>query len=291
MRSLRGFVRLCAVLGGVTLLASYLGAIHPLGDSLAVFRLWIAGGVALCGLCFLFLSQRRAALFALAAAAFAAGPIVAMVYKPVTERPDASVTIYAKNTLGHLGDLPAIAADIEAAAADIVFLQELTRADSDYEGALAQTHPYAHRCPFSDWSAVAVISRWPITETYCSPHRSFAAARIEAPGGPIWSVSTHLVWPYPHGQMQHLEEALPFLEGLEGRVIVAGDFNMVPWGHSVRRIERATGTRRIGPLMTTLEWRVPLQIDHVLTDGMGEVELRPRLGADHYGLVARIQWP
>jgi endonuclease/exonuclease/phosphatase (EEP) superfamily protein YafD len=277
--------------GIVTLIGSYLGALHPLGDSLAVFRLWIAGGVALSGVLLLLVSERRTGLVALALAVFAAGPIAAMVYGPAGPIPPASVTVYTKNTLGGWGDNAAIVADIIGSGADIVLLQELSERRSDYGGALRASHPHQHVCRFSDWSGMAVLSRWPILDTYCSPHRSFAAARVDAPDGPIWAVSTHLVWPYPHDQAPILQEAMPFLEGLEGRVIVAGDFNMVPWGHSVRRIAEVTDAERIGPLLTTLEYRdVPFQIDHVLTDGQGSVERRPRLGSDHFGLVARIGW-
>ena len=39
-------MRLCAVCAGVVLLRSYLGALHPLGDSFAVFRHWIALGLS-----------------------------------------------------------------------------------------------------------------------------------------------------------------------------------------------------------------------------------------------------
>ncbi|MEX3015779.1 endonuclease/exonuclease/phosphatase family protein [Gymnodinialimonas hymeniacidonis] len=272
-------------------MASYLGAVHPVGDSLAVFRIWIAGGVALVGLIALLASAKRAGWLAIVFAAVAGGPIAAMVYAPSGEAPAGAVTIYTKNTLGGWGDDAAITADILDSGADIVLLQELSQTRSDFGGALQDTHPHQHVCRFSDWSGMAVFSRWPVLETYCSPHRSFAAAQVDAPGGPVWAVSTHLVWPYPHAQARYLEEALPFLESVEGRVIVAGDFNMVPWGYSVRQIEEATGTGRIGPLFTTIEVRdVPLQIDHVLTNGTGMVERRPRLGSDHYGLVAQIGW-
>ncbi len=291
MRLLRGFVRLCAVLGGLTLLASYLGAVHPVGDSLAVFRAWIAGGVAVAGLLALMLSVKRAGWTAILFALVAGGPIAAMVYGPNSETPSGAVTVYTKNTLGGWGDDGAITADILQTGADIVLLQELSRTRSDFGAALLESHPHQHVCRFSDRSGMAVMTRWPLLETYCSPHRSFAAARVDAPGGPVWAVSTHLVWPYPHAQASHLEEALPFLESVEGRVIVAGDFNMVPWGHSVRQIAETTGTERIGPLFTTIEVRdVPFQIDHVLTNGEGMVERRPLLGSDHYGLVAQIGW-
>ena len=136
------------------------------------------------------------------------------------------------------------------------------------------------------------MSRWPLSQGYCSPHRTVAAARVAHPDGPLWAVSVHLVWPYPHEQAEMLDRALPFLQGIEGRAVVAGDFNMVPWGQSVRRIARATGTERVGPLFHTIEVEgFPLAIDHVYSNGRGTVARRPLLGSDHAGLVARLSWP
>ncbi|MEJ6391701.1 endonuclease/exonuclease/phosphatase family protein [Gymnodinialimonas sp. 2305UL16-5] len=274
------------------MLASYLGGLHPAGDSLAVFRLWIAGGVLGLGVLLLALRLRRFGWGAILCAAIAAVPILAMGVEPQAAQAAApSVAVYTKNTLGGRGDNAAILADIRASGADIVLLQELSATRGGFLAGLRATHPYQHECRFSDWSGMAVLSRWPLSAPYCSPHRSFAAALVEAPGGTFWAVSTHLVWPYPHGQAAVLDQAMPFLEQIEGRTVVAGDFNMVPWGHSVRRIARATGTDRIGALYETLSVRgVPLSIDHVFTDGTGTVVRRPRFGSDHYGLLARIHW-
>lgn len=292
MRIFRGFVRLCAILGAVMLLGSYLGAVHPLGDSLAVFRVWIAGGVAGAGLVLLLVGSRKVGWATTIFAAVALAPIFSAL-STATAAPEASsLTIYTKNVLGGWGDNDAIIADILASEADIVMLQEMSTRRGDFVGALRETHPHRHLCRFSDWSGMAVLSRWPLEEGYCSPYRSFAAARVAHPDGPIWAVSTHLVWPYPHEQAVALDYALPFLNTIEGRAVVAGDFNMAPWGHSVGQIASATGTRRIGQVFTTIEVRnLPMTIDHVLTDGLGTTERRPRFGSDHYGIVAHIGWP
>lgn len=284
-------MRLCALLGVLLLAGSYLGALHPLGDSLAVFRMWIAGGVAFAGLCLVLLRLRRDGVAAFVLAAIAAGPIGWISFASSAAPLGQHVTIYTKNILGGWGDNDAIVADILASGADIVLLQELARTRGDYPGALQESHPYQQVCRFSDWSGMAVLSRWPLSDPYCSPHRSFAAARVATPEGPVWAISTHLVWPYPHIQAEAVQQAMPFLESVGGRAIVAGDFNMVPWGNSVRSIARATGTARIGPLFATIDVRgLPMTIDHVLTDGAGTTERRPLFGSDHHGLVARIGW-
>lgn len=73
------------------------------------------------------------------------------------------------------------------------------------------------------------------------------------------------------------------------RVILAGDFNMVPWGYTLRQIAEASGCLQIGPVWNKVSVIVlPLPIDHILASGTGVSERRPRLGSDHFGLVARV---
>lgn len=292
MRALLGFVTVCC--GGL-LAFSYAGAWHPAGDSFAVFRLWIAAGLLLLGFFSLVSRARIIGFTAVISALISAGAIVPMFMGApanLSGEIDADVVVYSKNTLGGRGDDVAIVADIRASGADIVLLQELSETRSDFVGQMRDTLGYSHICRFSDWSGIGVISRWPIEETYCSPHRSFAAAYVVGPDGPFWAVSTHLVWPFPYGQWRFLDEAMPFLESVSGPAVVGGDFNMPPWGASVRRIGRATGTSLIGPVRTTL-WvrKVPLQIDNFLSNGTGQVIVRPQFGSDHFGVVARIIWP
>lgn len=279
-----------AMLAG--LVGGYLGAVHPLGDSLAVFRLWSALGVLAAAVGLAALNTKIAAVLALSSFA-AAAPILQDMWRATTAPEEVDVRVYSKNILGGRGDADALVADIHATGSDIVFLQEVSRTRNPVRDGLARSHPYQHTCDFSGWSGISILSRWPLTDPYCSPHRSIAAAEVETPFGSLWAASVHLVWPYPYDQASVLARALPELERVDGPVVVAGDFNMVPWGHSVRSLAEVTGTERIGRLYTTLRLRgrIPLQIDHVLTNGAGTTALRPIFGADHHGLSAAIGWP
>ena len=67
------------------------------------------------------------------------------------------------------------------------------------------------------------------------------------------------------------------------------------WGGVVRRLARATGVRRAGPLMPTYWLRqegwplsVPLPLDQVWATGGGRIKRRPMIGSDHAGLLARV---
>lgn len=269
----------------------YLGSLHPLGDSLALFRPHGAVALGLCGVALLALRAWRGAALSLALALVAGLPILALALPqaPGAAPASASVTVYAKNLLFGRGDNAALLADIRDSAADIVLLQELNSRRGEILAGLRDTHPHRHICQFSTGSGIVVVSRWPLDAPHCSVHRTLAAARVATPEGPVWAVSTHLQWPYPHGQRHALDHEMDFLRGLEGEVIVAGDFNMAPWGASVRDMSRATGAALLGPIHITIAPRgVPLSIDHVLTSGEGHTIRRPRFGSDHYGLLAQI---
>jgi endonuclease/exonuclease/phosphatase (EEP) superfamily protein YafD len=108
---------------------------------------------------------------------------------------------------------------------------------------------------------------------------------------PVWIVSVHLHWPWPHTQQDHVAVLLPVLAGLEGSVVMGGDFNMVRWAHSVRQMAVAARATPAGPSSGTYLGFAPLMrlpIDHVFSPGGGRLELRPPLGSDHLGLLALL---
>lgn len=274
---------------GLALLAGYLGALHPIGDSFALFRPHVAMALMLAGAVLALLQAWRAAGLSLLLALVAGLPVMGLALPP--RGPDASpqLTVYAKNLLFGRGDTPALLADIRASGADVILLQELNSEGGFVLSALSDSHPHRHICQFSPRSGIAVLSRWPLSDPHCSVHRTLAAARVATTEGPVWAVSTHLQWPYPASQRHALDHEMDFLRSLEGHVVIGGDFNMAPWGRSVRDMARATGAALLEPIHVTIRPRgVPLSIDHVLTTGTGITVRRPRLGSDHYGLVARI---
>jgi len=272
------------------LLGGYLGALHPLGDSLAIFRPHAALALAFLGLLLIPLRAWAAASLSLALAGVAGLPVLAMAL-PERAPTATEIRVYAKNVLFGRGDNDRLVADILESGADIVLLQELNATRGVLQTALNDSHPYRHICQFSASSGIAIFSRWPLETPHCSVHRTLAAARVATPDGPVWAISTHLQWPYPFGQRHALDHEMAFLRGLDGPVIIGGDFNMAPWGQSVRDMSEATGTRLLGPMHVTIEPRgVPLSIDHVLTTGEGRTERRPRLGSDHFGIFAEISF-
>jgi endonuclease/exonuclease/phosphatase (EEP) superfamily protein YafD len=294
-------VKSVALLLGLALLASWGGPLHPAGDTLAVIRLPLA---TLCALAVIWTGWSRALRWGVAGLCLLIlGQAVAQ--KAWTPAPGGLV-IYQKNLWYGNRQGQALAADILARAPDVVTLQEISARNADVLAALAAAYPYRQVCRFSGWNGMAVLSRHPVVagQGFCSGDRGLAGLQVVLPQGPVWVLSVHLHWPWPHGQRPQAQRLAGLIERLEGPVVLSGDFNMVPWGSDVRRLVRASGTMTAGPLQPTY-WldagqrsgpgsglwrlRLPLPLDQVHAPGGGAVDILPLLGADHAGVLARVK--
>ncbi|MEZ5750868.1 MAG: endonuclease/exonuclease/phosphatase family protein [Paracoccaceae bacterium] len=294
MRHVRpGFLSMLTValaMAGAFVVAGYAGALHPLGDSFSVLRV-IAGLVTgILGLAALLLRARLAGALGLMLAGVAAGPILLDYRATAGPGTGPVVTVYSKNLWAPLPDAGPLLDDIAAVAPDIVLLQEVSTDNNVILRQLAGSFPHQHLCPFSRWSGIAILSRWPLSQTACSDERALALARATTPQGELWLGSVHLPWPYPHTMTQHIESALAVLGRVQGPAIVGGDFNMPGWGRPVARIAEASGTQRVGPYLGSFSFGpFSLPIDTILSTGSGIAERRPLLGSDHNGIVARVR--
>lgn len=284
--------RVLAVMGGATVAGSFAGDLHPLGDSLAVFRpVWIIGTLVMCGLVWRSAISRAVAAGAVVAVALTVFP----AWTWEAPKSQASVTVYQKNLLFRPTDRTEFMADVLASPPDFVTLQEVSRANEPVLEVLQVTYPHQLLCNGHSVGAVAILSKTPLDQTTCGTQPGFARAVTVVNGTPVQVISLHLFWPWPHRQAEQVAALIAELSPLEGGMtVVGGDFNMVAEGRSLAAIERATGTLRVGARVTTYELlgAYPLGIDHVLaTGGTGIVSVRPLLGADHYGLFAGVEWP
>jgi len=299
-------LKLISVLSGLVVLVfvlllavGFAGALHPAGDSLAVFRWQIALALTFWStvLC-LTLTRRRLLPLTLAlAGALCALPITLNSFAS-TSSLRTGLILYQKNMSFRMPDTTPLARDIAASGADIITLQEVDTDNRSLLATLAETHPTQVLCPFSFVGAVAIATRLPVTDTppVCLEGQGMAAIEVETETGPLWLVSIHLHWPWPHGQPQQIDRLESRIKVLEGDVLVAGDFNMVPWSHSMKRIRKAAGAKQAGASLYTFPLAggvLSLPIDHVLTPATSDAEtsLRPFLGSDHRGVLARISYP
>lgn len=271
--------------------ASYLGALHPAGDSLAVIR---GPLVALAfGLAVLLAGWRPAGPVLIALSLVAAVDWAApRLWRPA---PGGDLIVYQKNLLYQQTDRRAFVADVVASGADIVTLQEVSRANRPVLFDLAAHYPYVQVCRGGPVGDTALLSRAPMARGWCGLHQGIALAEIEHEAGLIRAASLHVGWPWPWPQASHLSNLLPeFAAATEARLTVVGaDMNTVAEAHAIRRVERAAGAGRIGHVERSFAYRgYPLGIDHVFaTGGTGSIEIRPLLGSDHHGVLARIALP
>jgi endonuclease/exonuclease/phosphatase (EEP) superfamily protein YafD len=306
---MKALLPLLALLGLGLLGAGFLGRWWPPGDSLAVGRLWVMGGLVLIAPLAWRVGLRRlsvAVLLTLLMAAVPTGLAWRGAMGPGREAgtgagagAGAGLILYQKNVNYRGGDRAALIADLRASGADVVALQETVAADQAMFAALEDLYPTQVHCRSSVVGDVAILARAPAVagSAACSRHDNWATLRLELPGiGAVQVVSLHLAWPWPFSQALQLPGVVGALTGMEGPVIVAGDFNMQPWGASVAAVAATIGGQRLGGHGTTrVGWLPPppVIIDHVLVPGGwgGTVTLRPLTGSDHRGLLARITPP
>jgi endonuclease/exonuclease/phosphatase (EEP) superfamily protein YafD len=285
---MKAIAMVLVLLAALPVAAGYLGGLHPAGDSFAVFRAQGAGLLVLMALGALLAGARRAGIAGIALAVFAAVPLVFGYWAEGVPGP---LRLYQKNMLFRNSDLPGLEADIRAADVAVLTLQEVSTPNLALLTALEDVLPHQMVCTFATVGGVAVATRlMPVPgQEICAP--GLAAMQVEGPEGRLWLVSVHLHWPWPYGQAAQVADLVPVLAGLDGPVVMAGDFNMVRWAAALRAM---AGAARVGPAgrvhgsYTGFAPWLLLPIDHVLARGGGTVETRPGLGSDHLGLLARI---
>lgn len=277
------FLSLVALVGG------FLGWLHPLGDSLAVGRAYAAGAVAILALLAIRAGHRHAAFGSLLLALLVGGQVTLTFVWP---GPPGQFVLYQKNLRFDNPDLAALEADIRAADPLAVTLQEVSQPNMALLAALSDSFPHQHRCATRGIGGPAVLTRLtpvPGSET-CA--RGLAAIQVEWKDRRVWLVSVHLHWPWPYGQAEQATELLPVLRGLDGPVLLAGDFNMVRWGATVEAMAEAARVIPASPSRGTYLGFDPvlrLPIDHAFAPSGGRITLRPALGSDHLGLVAALE--
>lgn len=270
----------------LALAASYAGALHPGGDSFAVFR--VPAALALLAVALLGL-PRGVWRWVMAGAGLAALLGVLAVAIPRAE--PGPLKLYQRNLLHTNTAAAEVAAEILNRSPDVVTLQEVSDQNVALLDHLRKVYPHQWFCPFAGWNGIAILSRFPFRpdSTSCSRGRSFATARVVAPQGVFRLYSVHLYWPWPHGQAAQRDRLVSEIAAQDGPFVIAGDFNMVPWSHTLDVLREASETALAGPVRAT-RWLsgLPMPIDHVLAPGGGRVARLDRMGSDHAGLWAEI---
>ncbi|MCT4609773.1 MAG: endonuclease/exonuclease/phosphatase family protein [Pelagimonas sp.] len=270
---------------------SFLGGVHPAGDSLAVFRREL---LVLATLAVIWSAWPRGLRWPIAGLGLMALAWHAAQLLPVANRqavPD--FTLYQQNLWVNGQDYDQLLDQIAQTNPDMITLQEVSQGNEGVLEQLRTQYPSQLLCR-KIHIGEAVLSRFPKVpgREFCSERDGLAGMLLETPQGPVWLVSYHVSWPWPFGQAEQLAQLLPHLETLQEPVILAGDFNAVAWSHAMSQVEKATGSLRLGPQQHSyyLKNRWPLAIDHVLAPkGYGGRTIRmPNFLQDHHGILAQL---
>lgn len=294
----------------VAAVVSTLGVVSGKADQVANFApIWTAAGVA-AGAVSVALAprRRRLARVALAAVTLLAGAwlmlpdIVATT--PATDPDAGSYRILALNAwiLNKRPDL--VLHWVTDAKADALVMSELPPR-SPLRASLAKIYPHLVPCRESGPCSTVIMTRAaPLAggglATGDADRRqdiSAVWATVEAPGGPITILGTHLDHPGPLGtgrdEMTKLRE---FLQGRDlRRLVVIGDTNRTAWSHAIHVLDRTLGVARVTHGMPT--WPSgkaypPLfGIDQAYVGpalGVRRLERGPDVGSDHRGIILEV---
>lgn len=198
--------------------------------------------------------------------------------------------------------------------ADVLVLQETAGLSPSARTRLLAAYPH------QSTDGAFILSRYPLLDRNgfekMPRMRSMAYrggyATVAGPKGPFTVVSIHLGWPWStnvgsqHRELEQFFATLP-----HDSTVVAGDFNATPWSFALRDIESGMGLRRITHGIATFPARpyhgesagnpvsaLPgglayLAIDNVFAGDSWRplsVARGPRLGSDHYPVVATLAW-
>jgi endonuclease/exonuclease/phosphatase (EEP) superfamily protein YafD len=285
-------IKAALVLSIVTVAGGYLGWLHPAGDALAVGLGPAVAAVLVLAIAATFRGMRVAAFWSILFALLAGTPVVLATLWP---GPSGTLVLYQKNLRYDNATLAELEADIRRADPAVLTVQEVSVPNEALLAALADRYPHQHLCKFAGVGGVAVASRLPPVpgSEVCAPGLAAMQVVVTDSQGerPVWIVSVHLHWPWPYSQRDHANVLAPVLARLEGPVVMAGDFNMVRWGYSVRMLAAAARAVPAGPSNGTYMGFAPLMrlpIDHVFAPVGGRIAQRPALGSDHLGLLASL---
>jgi endonuclease/exonuclease/phosphatase (EEP) superfamily protein YafD len=147
-----------------------------------------------------------------------------------------------------------------------------------------------------------IFSRAPQAAAYVIPEStwpllpSFARATYVSRVGPVSLVAVHLPHPTDRSQLPRALALAGVLDHYDrDRLIVAGDFNLAPWSFGLGKLDKRFGLeRRDQALFSWPAYRLPLAlvpIDHLYAGHAWrtvEVKRGPRLGSNHYPIVATL---
>jgi len=310
---LRGFYALAAIGGILGLCLGFLGSLHPAFDTFSHFR-WhfalILLALAILGL----VTQVKRAPFILMLFAVIgvwqsdAGNRLTKVHPVLSElsdtRGNSSIRLLHYNLRfdnKRMDDVLAMIGEIDA---DVLSLNETSRQWMSKLDTLKTKYPYSFHCP--EWNRIGgtmLFSKFAMRsdKNYCHAYAALGMTEISIGGDWMEIGTVHMRWPWPASGPKQLATLLPKLKTIGSNAIITGDFNAVPWSHSVQKFAATSGmnvatgfggTWMIKWLPTTLAPLLGLPIDNAMAKGriiIANAQTLKAIGSDHLPLLVTFQ--
>lgn len=215
------------------------------------------------------------------------------------EAPVAQFRFLSFNVLAGNRHAEELVAAVLADQPEIVLVMETPGIES-HLAQMAKVYPYRLGCERTESCDISLFSQLPIEEGGIQNFQPFnrerlVTARVRVDGQPVTIVGAHLTKPYDELVVwQEMVVLRRLLDGIEGPVVLAGDFNSTIWTESLGTLmERARLTP--GP-STPATWPVRLgafgvPIDNMLTRDNARIltlESGESYGSNHRPLWASI---
>jgi endonuclease/exonuclease/phosphatase (EEP) superfamily protein YafD len=198
----------------------------------------------------------------------------------------------------------AVIEHVLGADADIVCLLEVNQSWHEFLEALRVKYPHRVEDLTAGDFSIACYTRLPVKSSEIRRFTPWGLPSVlfnlDDFGRPLTFVGTHPLPPTSSEDtdvwLGHLSEIAALAAGLEGEVIVAGDFNATPWCEGMRQLRAKSGLdfRCVDPVWPPtwgLNLPMMIPIDHVLVKGGLTVRKRvigPEMGSDHRSVMVEI---
>lgn len=270
-------------------------------------RVHIAAGFLACSLVFLLLRAYLRATVSLTIGALLCASLVHFAggfFAQTTPERSPDLSLISFNVLGENPRGDEIADFLIEQMPDVALVLEAPALHNHLDQMWA-AFPYNAGCGVGDRCDMAIFSQVPLSDVEILPFFGIPGrlilATLEADARPVTLIAAHLTKPY-YGDWHNLqlERLADALEGIEGPVVMAGDFNSQPFVRAFRRIllERsdlrlASMMQQTWPALSVLGSRYAgFAIDHVLVRGEVSpvsVELiEDPIGSNHRGFLSRF---
>jgi len=274
-------------------LLGFTGSVVPIGDSLAVFRRELAIICALFGVVALGFGKFRISVLAFIVSIGAGVSLVPWMKK--TDEITPTFSLRQHNVFFGNTDLSALFEFANNSGADILTFQEVGTKSKPHIALTQEKYPHYQQC-FYGQGGVAVMAKdlGPLVGHGCTEKGKLAWIRLHTKVGPVTFASIHQLWPWPSGQYWQSARLASELRNIPRPIIVAGDFNMVPWSATTQLLAEAVGGEIATGLDPTFEIAngfLKLRIDNVIAPKGSRlgVSTTEKLGSDHAALWAEIE--